>query len=115
PAFMQRSSRLLGGASKPVWRSALLPLEAPDRISLPRSSKTHFNPAMAKRRRIARPTTPPPITAMSNLCSIAFCYHKSNWAAHTFPLPDLSGGGHTEVLHIFSRRFFRGTAQTLHS
>lgn len=43
-----------------------VPLEAPERMSAPFSISTQDSPAMARRRRIARPTTPPPITAISN-------------------------------------------------
>src|SRR5215510_9546030 len=58
---MQRSSTLPSGASKPVWSKALLPLLAPSRMSAAASSMIGSSPAMAKRRKMAQPTTPAPM------------------------------------------------------
>src|SRR3569623_275838 len=62
---MQATSSERGGASKPVCRMALLPLLAPERMSSPASSSSGFNPASASRRKMAHPTTPPPMMTMS--------------------------------------------------
>src|SRR5258708_3237090 len=62
---MQASSRLPGGASKPVWRMALLPLLAPLKRSAPRSMSTVSRPASTSARNTAQPTPPPPTTTAS--------------------------------------------------
>src|SRR5581483_5135939 len=62
---MQCSSSEPFGASKPVCRMALLPLLAPDRMSAPASSSSGFSPAIASLRKIAQPTTPPPMMTTS--------------------------------------------------
>src|SRR5689334_20064142 len=62
---MQACSRLPGGASKPVCSMALLASLTPERMSAPRSISTHLRPESAKRRKIAHPTTPAPMTARS--------------------------------------------------
>src|SRR5688572_27863133 len=58
---MQPSSMLPSGASKPVWSRALLPLLAPSRMSGAASSMIGSSPAMARRRKMAQPTTPAPM------------------------------------------------------
>src|SRR5262245_26517503 len=62
---MQATSSEPGGASKPVCRIALLPLLAPERMSSPASSSSGFSPARASFRKMAHPTTPPPIMTTS--------------------------------------------------
>src|SRR5688572_25400805 len=69
PDWMQESSMLPSGASKPVCSSALLPLLAPSRMSGAASSMIGSRPAMARRRKMAQPTTPAPMmTAL--LCAM---------------------------------------------
>src|SRR5919109_3869492 len=58
---MHSSSTLPSGASKPVCSSALLPLLAPSRMSGAASSMIGSSPAMARRRKMAQPTTPAPM------------------------------------------------------
>src|SRR6185436_7471068 len=69
PDWIQLSSTLSSGASKPVCSRPLFPLLAPSRMSDAASSMTGSRPAMAKRRKMAQPTTPAPMmTAL--LCAI---------------------------------------------
>jgi hypothetical protein len=62
---MQAASTDPGGASKPVCRIALLPLDAPSSRSAAFSRSATRAPSSAKRRAMAQPITPPPTTITS--------------------------------------------------